>query len=113
MRVTLILLAAALGGAGCDAGSRGPNSRALLMADCQKQNTPVDECECIVSVMEEKLPADLFARTARAVGSEGQNVYSYIRQLPVEDQLAFGALTDGWAGCRLTGILPQTESPAE
>ncbi len=113
MRVSLLILAAALGLAACDAGARGPDSRALLMADCQSQNTPAEECDCIVSVMEAQLPRELFDRTARAVGQDGQDVYSFIRQLTVEDQLAFGAVTGGWAQCRLTVILPETGNEPE
>lgn len=92
---------AALGLAAC--GSPGVSDRQALIDDCVARGEAEASCTCVAEAFENKLPPDLFRKTAERVGRQGIGVEVFIRELEVDEMLAFSAAVEDMMACPLTG----------
>jgi len=96
MRV--FILAAALSVlAGCSA--LGPSDKQALVSTCIEKGEAEATCTCVATALEANLPPELFKKVAQAAGREKQDMVEYMSTLPVEDLLAFSAVTNDLEVC--------------
>lgn len=96
MRVFIV--AAALSAlAGCSA--LGPSDKQALVSTCIEKGEAEATCTCVATALEANLPPELFKKVAKAAGREKQDMVEYMSGLPVEDLLAFSAVTNDLEVC--------------
>ncbi len=83
--------------AGCSA--LGPSDKQALVATCIEEGRPESMCTCEAEALEKNLPPELFKKIAQAIGRDKQNQLEYLSTLPVEDLLAFSAVTNDLEVC--------------
>ncbi|MBA4337455.1 MAG: hypothetical protein C0421_01255 [Hyphomonas sp.] len=96
MRV-LIVAAALSVLAGCSA--LGPSDKQALVSTCIEKGEAEATCTCVATALEANLPPELFKKVAQAAGREKQDMVEYMSTLPVEDLLAFSAVTNDLEVC--------------
>ncbi len=77
-----------------------------LTSTCTDQGERPETCACVVTAMQSKLPDELFARTADAVGRQKRDVESFVRNLPEADQIAFAIVANDLLACGESGAAP-------
>ncbi|MFN3314976.1 MAG: hypothetical protein ACK46Q_16160 [Hyphomonas sp.] len=92
---------AALGLAAC--GSAGVSDRQALVDSCVARGEAPASCACLADAFETNLPPELFRKTAERVGRQGIGVEVFIRELEVEEMLAFSAAVEDMMACPLSG----------
>jgi hypothetical protein len=83
--------------AGCSA--LGPSDNQALVATCIEKGEAEATCTCVADALEKNLPPELFKKVAQAAGREKQDMVEYMSTLPVEDLLAFSAVTNDLEMC--------------
>jgi len=77
----------------------GPTDKQALIAACTESGSPEATCSCEAEALEKNLPPELFKKVAQAIGREKQNQLEYLSTLPVEELLAFSAVTNDLEAC--------------
>lgn len=98
MRVWTVSAAALMTLAGCGALG-GPTDRQVLIKTCIENGNAEAACTCEVDALETNLPPELFGKLAQAVGRDKQSELDYLNTLPLEDLLAFSAVTNDLEAC--------------
>ncbi|WP_291196040.1 hypothetical protein [Hyphomonas sp.] len=94
----IFIVAAALSVlAGCSA--LGPSDKQALVSTCIEKGEAEATCTCVATALEVNLPPELFKKVAQAAGREKQDMVEYMSTLPVEDLLAFSAVTNDLEVC--------------
>lgn len=83
--------------AGCSA--LGPSDKQALVSTCIEKGEAEATCTCVADALEKNLPPELFKKVAQAAGREKQDMVEYMSGLPVEDLLAFSAVTNDLEVC--------------
>ncbi len=83
--------------AGCSA--LGPSDKQALVSTCIEKGEAEATCTCVATALEANLPPELFKKVAQAAGREKQDMVEYMSTLPVEDLLAFSAVTNDLEVC--------------
>lgn len=97
MRFT-VLAAASLVLAGCGMIG-GQSDKQALVATCVEKGEAEATCTCVADALEANLSPELFKKVAQATGREKQDMIEYMSGLPVEDLLAFSAVTNDLEVC--------------
>jgi len=98
MRVWTVSGAALMALAGCGALG-GPTDRQVLIKTCIESGSAEPACNCEVEALEKNLPPELFGKLAQAVGRDKQSELDYLNTLPLDDLLAFSAVTNDLEAC--------------
>lgn len=98
MQIYVILVPALLALGGCS-GLGGPSDRQALVSTCIEKGEAEATCSCVAEALETNLPPELFQKVAQAAGREKQDMLEYMSTLPVEDLLAFSAVTNDLESC--------------
>ncbi len=101
MRVLTVSALALVTLAGCGALGK-PSDKKVLIATCMENGGPEATCSCEAEALEKNLPPELFKKVAQAIGREKQNQLEYLTTLPVEELLAFSAVTNDLEACAST-----------
>ena len=83
--------------AGC--GALGPSDKQALVSTCIEDGRTESMCKCEAEALEKNLPPELFKKIAQAIGRDKQDQLEYLSTLPVEDLLAFSAVTNDLEVC--------------
>jgi len=84
--------------AGCSGLGR-PTDKQALVATCIEKGEAEATCNCVADALEKNLSPELFKKVAQAAGREKQDMVEYMSTLPVEDLLAFSAVTNDLEVC--------------
>lgn len=84
--------------AGCGGLGR-PTDKQALASTCIEKGEAEATCNCIAVALEKNLSPELFKKVAQAAGREKQDMVEYMSGLPVEDLLAFSAVTNDLEAC--------------
>jgi len=98
MRVLVMTAAALLVLAACGGMGR-PSDKQALVSTCIERGEAEATCNCVVTALEKNLKPELFKKVAQATGREKQDMLEYMTTLPVEDLLAFSAVTNDLEAC--------------
>ncbi len=98
MRVLIVAVAALLVLSGCGGMGR-PSDKQALVATCIEKGEAEATCACVADALEKNLPPELFKKVAQAAGRDKQDMVEYMSGLPVEDLLAFSAVTNDLQLC--------------
>ncbi|MCU0731678.1 MAG: hypothetical protein MUE84_08825 [Hyphomonas sp.] len=82
---------------GC--GMLGKSDKQALIDTCLESGSSEATCSCEATALEKNLPPELFKKVAQGIGREKQNQIEYLSTLPVEDLLAFSAVTNDLEAC--------------
>ncbi|MDX1291291.1 MAG: hypothetical protein R3265_00660 [Hyphomonas sp.] len=81
------------------AGCSQKSNREMLTEACIADGEAPETCDCITAAMEDKLSADLFRRTAVAVGREKRDVEDFLESLTMDEQLEFASSLSAMITC--------------
>lgn len=98
MRKFAVAAAALAALAGCSGLGR-PSDKEALVATCIEKGEAEATCTCVATALEKNLSPELFKKVAQAAGREKQDMVEYMSGLPVEDLLAFSAVTNDLEAC--------------
>lgn len=98
MRVFVIAASTLVILSGCGGVGR-PTDKQALVATCIENGEAEATCACVADALEKNLPPELFKKVAQAAGREKQDMVEYMSGLPVEDLLAFSAVTNDLQLC--------------
>jgi hypothetical protein len=98
MRVFIVATAAITFLAGCGGFGQVSDKQALVTT-CIEKGENEATCNCVAGALEAKLSPELYKQVAQAAGREKQDMFEYMSSLPVEDLLAFSAVTNDLAAC--------------
>lgn len=98
MRILMMTAAALLVLVGCGGVGR-PSDKQVLVSTCIEKGEAEATCNCVVTALEKNLKPELFKKVAQATGREKQDMLEYMTTLPVEDLLAFSAVTNDLEAC--------------
>ncbi len=98
MRVLIVAAATFAVLSGCDSLGR-PSDNQALVATCIEKGEAEATCACVADALEKNLPPELFKKVAQAAGREKRDMVEYMSGLPVEDLLAFSAVTNDLQRC--------------
>lgn len=98
MRVLIVAASALVVLSGCG-GMGGLSDKQALVATCIEKGEAEATCACVADALEKNLPPELFKKVAQAAGREKQDMVEYMSGLPVEDLLAFSAVTNDLQLC--------------
>lgn len=95
MRVLIVAASALFVLAGCG----GQSDKQALVSTCIENGESEATCSCVASALEKNLSPELFKKVAQAAGRDKQNMDEYLDTLPIEDLLAFSAVTNDLELC--------------
>ncbi len=98
MRVLVLAAASLTVLAGCGMIG-GQSDKQALVATCVEKGEAEATCTCVADALEKNLSPELFRKVAQATGREKQDMIEYMSGLPVEDLLAFSAVTNDLEVC--------------
>ncbi len=96
MRVVVVAASALFVLAGCGGGL---SDKQALISTCVENGESEATCGCIASALEKNLSPELFKKVAQAAGRDKQDMVEYMNTLPIEDLLAFSAVTNDLEVC--------------
>ena len=99
MRVLVLAASACVVLAGCGGAFGGPSDKQALVSACVEQGESEAACSCVTDALQKNLSPELFKKVAQAVGRDKQNMVEYMGTLPIEDLLAFSAVTNDLEVC--------------
>ncbi len=99
MRVFIIAASALLVLSGCGGVFGGPSDKQVLVSTCVESGEAETACSCVAEALERNLSPELFKKVAQAVGRDKQDMVEYMSTLPIEDLLAFSAVTNDLEVC--------------
>ena len=76
-----------------------PTDKQALVSTCIEKGEAEATCNCVADALEKNLSPELFKKVAQAAGHEKQDMVEYMSSLPVEDLLAFSAVTNDLEAC--------------
>lgn len=98
MRVFVLAVSALALLAGCGGIGR-PSDKQALVSTCIEKGEAEPTCTCVADSLEKNLPPELFKKVAQAAGRDKQDMVEYMSTLPVEELLAFSAVTNDLEAC--------------
>ena len=84
--------------AGCGGLGR-PTDKQALVSTCIEKGEAEATCNCVATALEKNRSPELFKKVAKAAGHEKRDMVEYMSSLPVEDLLAFSAVTNDLEAC--------------
>ncbi|MBA3070440.1 MAG: hypothetical protein FP825_18425 [Hyphomonas sp.] len=98
MRFLIVSAAALTALSGCGGLGR-PSDKQALVATCIEKGEAEATCNCVADALEKNLKPELFKKVAQAAGRDKQDMVEFMSSLPVEDLLAFSAVTNDLEAC--------------
>jgi len=98
MRVCVLAVSAMALLAGCGVIGRLSDKQALV-STCIEDGRTESICKCEADALEKNLPPEIFKKIAQAIGREKQDQIEYLSSLPIEELLAFSAVTNDLEMC--------------
>jgi len=77
----------------------GQSDKQALVATCVEKGESEATCTCVADALEKNLSPELYKKVAQAAGREKQDMIEFMSGLPVEDLLAFSAVTNDLEMC--------------
>lgn len=107
MRTAALMTATMLALVACGQSGPAPTDRELLVEACTSEGEAAGVCTCIASALENNLSADLYRKTAYAVGRDRVDMREFVSQLSDEEQRMFSTVLEDLFACAPTQ--PATE----